>query len=337
MIICFVCTGGPNYPWAGCSFNDGIGGSETCLIRLAREFALLGHYVYVFNNCKQWAGEHDGVEYVDIEKYREAPLPDIADLLISWRDWYPLIGREAKQKWHSTHDIPVGCHHPCEDEMNRPVDNALRTIDRIVYLNNYHRGLSSWWPDDHSLVIPVGVETERFEVMRDPVRCITLFHPNRGLDQLHRAWPRVRQEVPDATLTSYWWEPEHFRPPSPGLGIAEMKRLDQRSLLRECFASGVAPYPSVFGPEISPVSTILPQVAGCYPVVVKQGGMVDTVQYGTDTTHEQFAEALVWALRQSRAAMFGVDRLAMRDWAVKTYAWENVAERWITERLKSER
>jgi glycosyltransferase involved in cell wall biosynthesis len=324
--ILFLCgSGGPNYQWSGRNFGEGIGGSEGCLIRLAEHLALAGHTVCVSNNCGE-ATAHNGVVYTPYT----AHAGEEWSVNIAWRNWYLLFGSKAHKKLLWGHDVPVGAHHPCQAECERPEENALETIDKIVYLNNYHRSLSPWWPDEKSAVIPIGVE--QFELSpqtRDPARCVTFYHPNRGLHELRRLWPQVKAAVPEATLQSYWWEPEHWLAPIPELGILPMQKLGQADLYRAALQAGVFAYPSVFGPEISPASTIIAQMGGAYPCVVIQGGMVDTVQFGARSTHAAFVGDLISVLQASIRGELEDQRQDMMQWASETYNWENVAKQWI--------
>jgi len=345
MNIVFACGADLGYAWNGASFDDGIGGSEGCLIRLAEALARRGHNVWVFNDCRDKNGLCNGVTYVQITHYHTwiTNPPVQVDLAVSWRDWNLLIPAKAsgaKACFHSTHDIPVGCHHPCSDEMYRADNSALDVIDRIVYLNPHHRRRSPWWPDAKSTIILIGIEKADLSgVVRDPARVITCYHPNRGLHELRAMWPVIKAAVPEATLTSYWWEGEHALPGNEALGIAPMRRLSQKELLVECAKSGVFAYPSTFEPEISPASCILAQAGGAYPVVIPMGGMQDVVQWGTwvDERHN-FADTLIYALRESIAGHYdisdaadGTYRECMMDWATQIYDWDRAAEQWEKE------
>lgn len=344
MKIVFVIPGGPPYAWADCSLADGIGGSEETAILLSREFAKLGHDVTVFNNCKEWSAHYlipqaqlpaGSVAYYDITFYADSPLPDEADLLISWRSWYPLQNRNAKKKFHSTHDIPVGCHAPCQEEILR-ADSAFLHLDKIVFLNNYHRSLHPWIPDNYSAVIPIGLQWELWDqvVGRDRARVLYFSHPGRGLDRLREVWPQVKAAVPEATLASFWWEPEHFREPNAQLGILPMQRLNNQQAATETLRAGVFGYPCVFAPEISPATTIKAQMGGCYPCVVSQGGMVDTVKFGCVTDQDNFASELIATLQLSIRGELENERCRMKQWAMGQYYWPRVAQMWLEEAAK---
>jgi len=333
--VVFDCsTGGPLYNWAAPSVLDGIGGSEECVILLARELAKLGHDVIVYNNCGQWAGVYDGVDYRHHDQSRVEP-----DVYVAWRNWHLLADKTARHKWLWCHDIPLGVHCPTRDEMS----SAIEHIDKFVLLNNYHSGIyqAAGVPEGNIFVAPIGVDPEQYDKtirdcghIRNYARVLYFSHPGRGLDRLREVWPQVKAAVPEALLASFWWEPEHFRPADERLGILPMQKLGYRDIAVETLKSGVFGYPCTFAPEISPATTIKAQFGGAVPVVVVQGGMVDTVQFGVKCTQEFFAQELISALKMSIAGDLEEERQQMMQWARETYSWSAVAKLWSSQWAK---
>lgn len=325
MKVVFNCSsGGPAYFWADPSVEDGIGGSEECVILLARELAALDHDVTVYNNCGDKAGVYNGVTYIP---YTEE-IPS-CDVYIAWRNWHLCEGRREVFKWVWCHDIPQGVHCPSEQEIR---DGALNWIDKFVVLNDYHQGLyvTAGIPEDYTLVAPIGVDIELFDVEeeRDPARVIYFSHPGRGLDRLRDLWPQIHEAIPSASLAAFWWEPEHFRSYRSEQNILPMQNLGYRQVAAECLKAGIFGYPCVFAPEISPATTIKAQMGGAYPVVVMQGGMVDTVKFGVQCSQETFAQEIISALRKSIAGELEPERTEMMAWARSAYSWKSVAEQW---------
>jgi hypothetical protein len=325
MNVVFNCsTGGPLYHWADPDVEKGIGGSEECVILLARALAAMGHSVQVYNNCGDKAGEYNGVTY--IPNTEEIPTGEV---YIAWRNWHLCVGRYEKFRWVWCHDIPQGVHCPTRQEV---ADGALNWIDKFVVLNNYHQGIyvDAGIPIDYTFVAPIGVATELYdiEVERDPVRVLYFSHPGRGLDRLREIWPQVHSAVPEASLASFWWEPEHLRSYNSGLNILPMSSLGYREVAAECLKAGIFGYPCVFAPEISPATTIKAQMGGAVPVVVMQGGMVDTVKFGVKCSQGMFAQELISALRMSIAGDLEAERAEMMSWAKETYSWKSVARLW---------
>jgi glycosyltransferase involved in cell wall biosynthesis len=214
--------------------------------------------------------------------------------------------------------------------MTRTQDCALKEIDKIVYLNPYHRGLSKWWPDSHTAIIPIGVEMiADGEVERNPAQVFYASHPNRGLDELRAVWPTVKHYVPEAVLKAAWWEESFYRPADEQLGIMPMFRTDQAGLVKLAQESGVFAYPCTCAPEISPAITIIAQLGGAYPVVIEQGGMVDTVKYGIKVSQNDFTQDLIGVLYRSIHDELDLERREMSAWAAEKYNWKSVANAWI--------
>jgi len=327
MNVVFNCsTGGPLYHWADPDVENGIGGSEECVILLARALAAIGHSVQVYNNCGDKAGEYNGVTYIP----NTEPIPT-GEVYIAWRNWHLCVGRTEQFRWVWCHDIPQGVHCPTVPEI---MDGALNWIDKFVVLNNYHQGIymNAGIPEDYTFVAPIGVATELYDIEleydRDPARVLYFSHPGRGLDGLRDIWPEVHRCVPEASLASFWWEPEHFRSYNSRLNILPMQSLGYRQVAAECLRAGIFGYPCTFAPEISPATTIKAQMGGAVPVVIMQGGMIDTVKYGVKCSPGMFTQELISALRMSIAGDLEAERAEMMAWAKETYSWKSVAYRW---------
>jgi len=331
MRVTFVCgSGGPRYPWNDKDVDKGIGGSEEALIYLSRELVKLGHEVVVYNNCAGQTGRFNGVEYRNYVFFDKAPE---ADVLVAWRNWHLLKGRTDKHRWLWCHDLPQGVHCPTPAEVEQ---GALEHITKFSLLGNYHKQVYQDYigvSDDKVFVCPNGVVPEQFDqqIERNPAQVLYFSHPGRGLHKLREYWPQVKAAVPEATLAAFWWETEHFLEPNEALGILPMRKLGHTGLAAECLRSGVLGYPSVFQPEICPITTIKAQFGGAIPVVVVQGGMVDTVQFGVKTSHEFYTNELISALKMSIAGDLEQERAEMMQWARETYSWASVAAQWSSQ------
>ena len=336
MRIVFDCgEGGPPGEWGPWQCEMGLGGSEECVVYLARALAARGHDVQVFNRCG-YPLRDAKVRYF----LPDDPLPRGIDLLVAWRDWRRALARQgeirserhagqARKIWLWCHDIPVEPHFPAGGE---GLLALLGACDRVVLLNAYHRRLYAGVPQGQVFLCPIGIVPEQFEVPdppeRLPGRVVYASHPDRGLDRLRALWPQVRAQVPEATLAAFWWEPEHFRPAQEEIGILPMRSVGHADLAREMMRSQVLSYPCTFAPEISPAVCIKAQAAGAIPVYVPQGGMPDVIRYGYEATPETFARTLMAALLNPNLNLV---RAQMIPWARQTYDWNRVARRWEEE------
>lgn len=338
-IIIHYGLGGPLYFWDGSFVDKGIGGSEECLIMLAEALARQGNHVTVYNNC-ECSTIVNGVTYHPCAWAIHKTF--LCDILISWRDWtlhQQVFTPGNALRLHCSHDIPVGCHAPAPGEETR---EALRHIDKFVFLNNHHRERHPWIPDESCAVIQSGLPPYTGPIVkRDLSRVLYISHPHRGLHVLRSVWPEVRRAVPEATLASFWWEPEHFLPPDEALSVLPMSHLGAGEIDVECRRAGIFGYPCVFEHEISPVTCMRAQAGGAYPVYIEQGGMRDAVQHGYRCLNVyDFTNSLIQALQKSIDGIFDVPqkdqeggvgsvRERMMSWATSTFDWDRAAREYI--------
>lgn len=316
---------GPNYAWGPRDCEAGLGGSEECVIYLSEALVKRGHEVLVINNIPA-----DSI--INGVSYRKPPGENggIADVYISWRAWHraahPNI--KAHKNWLWCHDIPVGGHFPHGDK--RSQKELFSVCDFVILLNQHHRAAYNEVPEEKAWVCPIGIVKEQFlieePIARIPGRVIYSSHPNRGLHDLRRMWPSIKNAVPFASLSAFWWEPAFHLEPDYKLDILPMKSLGHAALAKEMMQSEILGYPSVFHAEISPATCIKAQAAGSIPVVVLAGGMKDVCPFGIHTTHDGFVADIVQVLldRDKQEEI----RHPMRKWALDNYSWDHVAFLW---------
>jgi glycosyltransferase involved in cell wall biosynthesis len=186
------------------TLNKGLGGRETAVINLSKEWALQGHEVYNFVPIERtqhyWYGKYT-VHYVN-QAATKAVLSTVPfDVIISWEEpavfsWpevvesvpVKLIGMQVAHLW-----IP---------------ENIEPNVDGYVCLSDWARRFlndfsDSGIPLDKIHIIPNGVNLERYRTFpyQDPdLRRLgkEFFYsssPDRGLHHLLRIWPRVRNEI----------------------------------------------------------------------------------------------------------------------------------------------
>lgn len=294
--------------------KDGIGGSETAVVEMAKRLARRGHRVRVYGSCgAHGEGIYDGVEYRTADKI---VLEESVDVLVAWRNIPLLAGPRAKVKLLWVHDVyamgPPGC------------DGLLLEADRVLALSEWHKqnicahhGLSP----EHVRVTRNGIDLKRFEqddhddgcmhtndpsygrpwkcspgcpMARDPHKCIYSSSPDRGLDSLIQMWPRIRAAVPDATLHIFYgfdlWKAcaandPHLKLYIPNLetriaaladqGVVVRGRVDQKTLAREMLSAGLWTYPQWFS-ETSCIGAMEAQAAGLYIVTSPIAAMKET-------------------------------------------------------------
>jgi len=163
----------------------------------------------------------------------------------------------------------------------------------------------------------------------------------RGLECLLGMWPKIREQVPDATLDVYYgWESwtalqgeDDFYVRMEALfeelkdsGVTVHGRVSHVELAKAMRSIQVWAYPTEF-PEIHCITALKAQEAGCYPVVTGVAALNETVQCGdiiktqkiyTDQyKQEKFIAAVVSALKEGKTGV-----------PVENTDWSDVAKQW---------
>jgi len=272
--------------WDALSVKEGIGGSEEAVIYLSRYLVKLGWNVEVYNNCLD-EGNYDGVLWQGFWKY-DAAQP--CSVFIAWRD--PNYIKFAPQDsfcclW--LHDTIKMEHFMLQE---------LKRVDKIFVLSKWHRTCLPDIPEDKFYYTHNGIISSQFDeiVTRDPYSCIYASSPDRGLDILLEQWPQIKKEVPDAILHVYYgftknYDEIHkndlrmkqFKTKVMGLlkqdGIIYHGRVSHQELTKSFLGCGLWFYPTYFT-EISCITAMKAQTAGCIPITTSMAALEETVKFG---------------------------------------------------------
>jgi hypothetical protein len=131
--------------WNAHSLKRGIGGSESAVIYLSREWVKEGYEVTVF--CDTPKTEMiDGVLYVP---YFLMNFKDEFETLILWRSPHLLdIEFKAKHLWMDLHDIA---------DPTQWTPEKINKIDKVFFKSTWHRTNIPQLPDSKAVVISNGV------------------------------------------------------------------------------------------------------------------------------------------------------------------------------------
>jgi glycosyltransferase involved in cell wall biosynthesis len=302
-------------PWNGDTITrTGMGGSETMAWELSRRLARMGHRVRLYGHCTPtMEGLFDGVEFYDQGRYRNLEC----DVLVASRrpdavdDSYS-VKATARLLW--CHDVHFG------DNLN-----MVRTyrVDAILALSEWHKrclmNVYPQIPEGKIVVTRNGIDLGRFcahepwpsdaedcpscglnqdyheNIKRDPHKCVFSSSPDRGLQPLLDMWPRIREQVPTATLHIFYgwdnWEKvakingdraqlaqianlKHLASTLPGVTLRG--RVSQEELAQEFLSAGVWTYPTWFW-ETSCITAMEAQAAGLHIVTSHLAALVETV------------------------------------------------------------
>ena len=328
-------------PWSPDSLKKGgtgIGGSETAVINLSKEWVKLGYKVTVYNWCSTLEGEYEGVNYVN---YWNFNYQDKFNVLIAWR--YPELfdlDIDAKFKAVDVHDVMS----PADFTPSR-----IENVDAIFIKTESHADCFPNIPREKFAIINNGLDLERFKGKgkKVPFRAIYSSTPNRGLDILLDSWHNIRQEVPEAELHVFYgfktfYELEKNNPErmkwmkaiedkvNSTEGVVWHDRVDQDTLAEEFEKSYVWAYPTYFY-EISCITAMEAMAAGAYPVTINYGALKETINgHGTvidgdiylPEVQQQWTAEVIQRLKSQDIDTEG------REYVENELSWENIASKW---------
>lgn len=334
-------TGHTMYEWSPDSLKTGIGGSETAVINLSKEWTKLGYSVTVYGNFGKNAGVYDGVTY---RHYTEFNKYDTFDTLIVWRRVdYIDFSYKANRIWFDVHDVLY------KDQFN---DQNLKNVHTIFFKSNYQRGLLPQVAEDQFVIIPNGVDQSLLDLdltHKNPYKLIYASNYQRGLElMLVHGWPIIKTEVPEAVLHIYYgWNftdlmygenPEYLSWKDKMIdlmnqpGVVEHGRVGQTTLIAEK-ANAVIHYYATNFEEMEPISLKESAVVGCLPVTTAYAALAEKeycLKSSGDPNDKRTQEAVAHKVVELLKDRAKLEELSQKSKQVaKTETWDNIAKRWI--------
>ncbi len=146
--ICYFANFGQKHfeKWDGKSLDSGIGGSETAVIELSKEWTKLGYKVTVYGDPLHM-GEHAGVMYLPWYYFNKA---DKFNIFIQWRSNALAKYVKAKKFYLDLHDIVT------QVDYNQATIDA---VDGIFFKSNHHRKMLPKVPNSKAFVVGNGLRT----------------------------------------------------------------------------------------------------------------------------------------------------------------------------------
>jgi len=144
--ICYFANFGAKHfeKWDANSLEKGIGGSETAVIQLSKEWTKLGYKVTVYGDPEK-KGVYDGVSYLPWFYFNHR---DYFNIFIQWRSWALSSQVKARKFYVDLHDVWSGV------DITR---SEIEHIDKIIVKSKYHRTFAPNIPDDKFLIISNGI------------------------------------------------------------------------------------------------------------------------------------------------------------------------------------
>lgn len=334
--------------------QEGLGGSETAVIKLGESFAKDGHRVIVYNDTDS-PGYYNGVCYRPPDHWR----PEVkSDAFIAWR--WP----EAADHAIRTNCLVLWMHDT--DAGDRLTKTRAEAFDYIVVLSEWHKKfMQEKYPFllpentkgnvDKLVTIGNGIDFSRFEkkVKKNPKKVVYSSSPDRGLDViLEHIWPKVVEKVPEAELHVYygWDNYDKFMKLYPQLSytrkqitelfvnsknVVQHGRIPQDRLARELQEAVAWLYPTYFT-ETYCITAVEAQLAGAIPVTNHLAGLAETVKSGIvlegdvrdSNTQDKYVESLVHVLTMSKEERKGLYKLVREN--APAVSWQDRAKEWTS-------
>ena len=145
--ICYFANfGGPFLEkWDALSLKHGMGGSETAVIELSKEWSLLGYKVTVFGDPEKRGVDEFGINWLPYYFFNPK---DFFNIFIDWRGWQFSNHIKCRKFYVDLHDI---VHN------NALSDTQSMGIDKVFFKSNAHRALLTKLPQDKVMVVGNGV------------------------------------------------------------------------------------------------------------------------------------------------------------------------------------
>lgn len=144
--ICYFANFGNKHfeEWDGDSLQRGIGGSETAVIELAKEWTKMGYKITVYGDPGPRKGDYEGVTYLPWYHFNRR---DNFNIFIQWRNAALAGIVKTKKYFVDLHDVWSEL-----DYMDK-----LDSIDGLMVKSEYHRNLAPNIPDEKFITISNGI------------------------------------------------------------------------------------------------------------------------------------------------------------------------------------
>jgi len=340
------------------ALERGIGGREGAMLYLSKEWAKSGHEVSNFTNVSKGQRHYEGRgfhEYIPSNMTKNSLYNYPWDVVIAWE--CPSVFAEPE----IAENIKIRMTEmQCADfPDDREMEAAALPDNYVATLSEWHkgylisRGLETS-PED-ILVFPNGVDIERFprkeKLLKKPWRFIYSSSPDRGLWNLLKVWPKIRQLDSEAELVvtygvKKWVESlkwSHGRQGEMAIeierlmrqeGVVDFGKVGQRQLakLLQSAVAWLYPLDAIQATETGCITAIENMAAGnpvlttdcdCMEDEFSGCGIIIPLPFDED----QFVDAVNFVLTNETAyntlQQQGYDFAAKRDWRVISKQWEN--------------
>ncbi len=307
----------------------GVGGAELALLTMCEGWHNAGHGVRLYNSPT-----HGG-----LSPFGQFPIDTFIpqeerDILIIFRSPNHRIERAAGKKiWWSTDQYTVG-----------DFAEFSKKVDTIITISPFHADhFKTTYGIENTITIDLPVRLQDYSEVIEKVKHRMIFCsvPDRGLEVLAQAYPKIKQEVPDVSLSitsdyRLWGaiEPRneaHIRRFFGLDGVKFLGAIPRREMVREQMLAEIQAYPCTYD-ELFCYSVAECQVAGAFPITTSQGALITTnmgMQVPGDARNPHwvpnFSEKVIEMLNFPKLNEFQTE---VQRSAISRFSLERIMKKW---------
>lgn len=322
----------------GDMIQPGVGGAELALLTMCAGLKSRGHNVVLYNDPRE-----PGASSFEQRPIREFRPKDKRDILIVFRSpnirSLNAVGRKI---WWS-----------CDQRTTGDFASFSKTVDEIVTISQYHSDyFAQMYGIEKTIITDLPVRDADYCGLienppeRVPNRLIFSSVPDRGLNNLWRMWPMIKQLIPDASLvvTSDYrlWggsasNEGHRMRWAARDGIIFLGAVSRQRLLEEQMKADICLYPGSY-PELFCIAVAELQYAGV-PCITSNIGALATTNMGTivpvdaGNAHNDklFMDALMDQINDPNREL---RRKALQQSAAQRFSLDTILDYWEANILK---
>jgi glycosyltransferase involved in cell wall biosynthesis len=257
----------------GDKWQIGVGGAELALLTMCEEWTKRGYDVRLYNDPR----EPNGL-------FEQLPIKDFVpgenrDVLVTFRSPnQKAIPAKGLKVWWS-----------CDQFTNGDFERFSKHMDRIVVISPFHaKYFNEQYRISNTIVSDLPVRVSDYPAIRpEKIHRRFLFSsvPERGLEQLWRMWPLIREAIPEAhvVITSDYRLWGANAPLNEKFKVRWMARdgftflgaVPRARLIEEQMKAELMPYPCIYD-ELFCIAVAEAQYAGVYPITTNTGSLPST-------------------------------------------------------------
>jgi hypothetical protein len=316
-----------------------ISGSEFMAINLGEQFAKLGYRVIIFgcfqNDEFDFQCIKNNVQYIDYTGFSEFCLKYVIDYLIVSRYTSNLVYYDnVKNVYLWVHDVlPL-------TKGSKSFQIHQTKFKKIIAVSNWQKNNivnNLQIPENKIIVSRNAIIPDRFfnkQVEKIPYRFIFTSDPSRGLDNLLRIIPKIKEKYPETTLYIFANKENIDNECLKIINSLEYvflnARLNQDQIAIEFLKSDIWFYPTHFK-ETYCISAIEAMCSKCLVVTAKLAALTEIVEckgilYSFPYNEEEVLKKLFFTLERKNLKNLLIDRAY--QWAI-TQTFQKLAHEWI--------